>query len=254
MDRIRASLRTGRRLIEPFAGSGAVFLNTAYDRYLLADSNPDLIDLYKLLTGEGEAFIKACRRLFRAANNNADCYYGLREKFNRSQPGPRRSALFLYLNRHCYNGLCRYNSSGEFNTPFGRYAKPYFPEREMHGFIRAARSARFINCGYLDSMRLASHGDVVYCDPPYAPLSRTAYFTDYHIGGFKWDDQVRLAETAAALASRGVQVVISNHDTRAIRALYRGSGATVHGFRVPRTISCNPSTRRPVGELLAVFG
>jgi DNA adenine methylase len=224
VDRIRASLRTGRRLIEPFAGSGAVFLNTAYDRYLLADSNPDLIDLYKLLTGEGEAFIKACRRLFRAANNNADCYYGLREKFNRSQPGPRRSALFLYLNRHCYNGLCRYNSSGEFNTPFGRY------------------------------MRLASHGDVVYCDPPYAPLSRTAYFTDYHIGGFKWDDQVRLAETAAALASRGVQVVISNHDTRAIRALYRGSGATVHGFRVPRTISCNPSTRRPVGELLAVFG
>ncbi len=254
MDRIRGALRAGGRLIEPFTGSGAVFLNTSYERYVLADSNPDLIDLYRLLTAEPEMFIKTCRGLFRTANNTADRYYRLRQEFNRTSPGARRSALFLYLNRHCYNGLCRYNSRGEFNTPFGRYLKPYFPEKEMHGFIGRARNASFRNSGYLQTMKRARPGDVVYCDPPYAPLSRTAYFTDYYTDGFKWDDQVRLAEAAAALAAKGIQVVISNHDTRAVRALYGESGATMRGFRAPRTISCNASTRRPVGELLAVFG
>lgn len=254
MDRIRGTLRAGGRLIEPFTGSGAVFLNTSYDKYVLADSNPDLIDLYKLLTSEEEAFIKTCRGLFSAANNAANRYYRLRDEFNRTARGSRRSALFLYLNRHCYNGLCRYNSRGEFNTPFGRYVKPYFPEKEMQGFIRAARRARFKNCGYLETMKQARPGDVVYCDPPYAPLSRTAYFTDYHTGGFKWEDQVRLTEAAAALAAKEVQVVISNHDTRSIRTLYRESGATMRGFRASRTISCDASTRHPVGELLAVFG
>lgn len=246
-------MRTGARLIEPFTGSGAVFLNTCYDRYVLADSNPDLIELYLRLTRDGDSFIATCRALFRATNNSADRYYALRDEFNQSRRGARRSALFLYLNRHCYNGLCRYNSRGEFNTPFGRYIKPYFPEGEMRGFIEAADSATFLNCGYLESMKLARGDDVVYCDPPYAPLSRTAYFTDYHTGGFKWDDQVRLAHAAAELAGRGVQVVISNHDTGAIRELYRNSGARVKRFRVKRTISCDTSSRRPVGELLAVF-
>jgi DNA adenine methylase len=253
LPRIRQALGSGRRLIEPFVGSGAVFLNARFDRYLLADSNPDLIGLYQHLCAEGEGFIEECAALFTLANNTARRYYLLRGKFNRTADPRRRAILFLYLNRHCYNGLIRYNAGGEFNTPFGRYMKPYFPRREMRAFLGSARRARFLQSPFRTTMLKARAGDVVYCDPPYVPLSLTARFTDYSAGGFGWNEQVRLAETAAWLARRGVRVVISNHDTPAIRALYQDHGARFRQFQVRRTISCNAGQRDKVGELLAVF-
>ena len=243
----------GRRLIEPFTGSAAVFLNTEFEEYILADTNPDLIQLYQHLIDEGDDFIRYCRRFFSGENNEEERYYLLREEFNRTANARRKAALFLYLNRHCYNGLCRYNSKGKFNTPFGRYTRPYFPKKEMEHFLAAAGKARFINAGFHNSMRLARAGDTVYCDPPYAPLSDTAYFTDYHSSGFGWEDQLQLAHTARELAERGVQVVISNHDTRPIRALYRDAGAKIRAFEASRTISCDVSSRKKVGELLAIF-
>lgn len=252
-DRICATFGRGNRLIEPFTGSAAVFLNSEFERYLLADSNPDLIRLFEQLVEEGDAFIDYCRAYFRPEENTPDRYYALREDFNHSKDGRYRSALFLYLNRHCYNGLCRYNSRGEFNTPFGRYTRPYFPEKEMRHFINAAQRAEFLNATFVDSMQLAGKGDIVYCDPPYAPLSDTAYFTDYHSGGFRWKDQQLLAQTAAELAVRGARVVISNHDTRVVRDLYRQAGARIKRFQVRRNISCNADKRGMVGELLAVF-
>ena len=250
---IRSKLLPGRRLIEPFTGSAAVFLNTTYDNYLLADSNPDLINLYQRLIEGGEGFINYCRRLFNPANNNERVYYRLREEFNRTRDVRRKSALFLFLNRHCYNGLIRYNGSGEFNSPFGRYKKPYFPAREMRHFLRAAERATFIHAGYRTSMDMALKGDIVYCDPPYVPLSGTAYFTDYHTGGFKWSDQECLTNLARCLADRGIQVVISNHDTGATRKMYQDAGARLFSFNVRRTISRDIYNRNEVGELLAVF-
>lgn len=251
--RIRSKLLAGHRLIEPFTGSGAVFLNTTYDDYLLADSNGDLINLYRHLVTEGTEFIAFCQSLFLPKNNNERVYYRSRDEFNSTGDIHRKSALFLYLNRHCYNGLIRYNSKSEFNTPFGRYVKPYFPEREMRHFIDAAQKATFLNASFTESMLLAQRGDIVYCDPPYAPLSGTAYFTDYLAGGFKWSHQVQLAELARQLADRGVQVVISNHDTREVRQLYKNARANIVKFEVRRSISRDINNRRKVGELLAVF-
>src|SRR5688572_13598849 len=122
------------RYVEPFVGSGAVFLNTDYSKNLLCDSNEDLISLYKILKSEKRSFIKSCEGLFSKANNTDTRFYTLREEFNKSSHGERRAALFVYLNRHCYNGLCRYNSAGQFNTPFGKYSGPYFPRTEMLAF------------------------------------------------------------------------------------------------------------------------
>lgn len=252
-ERIRSKLLPGKRLIEPFTGSGAIFLNTAYENYLLADSNPDLINLYQQLIAGGDGFIDYCRRLFCPENNDEHVYYSLRDEFNTSGDVLKKSALFLFLNRHCYNGLIRYNGSGEFNTPFGRYKKPYFPAREMRQFLEAAQRATFIHANYTKSMKMALKGDIVYCDPPYAPLSGTAYFTDYHTGGFKWNDQECLAEMARDLADRGIQVVVSNHDTRETRRLYKNAGARLIKFPVRRSISRDINNRREVGELLAVF-
>lgn len=213
VERIRKLLPEGGRLVEPFVGSAAVFLNTDYPHALLADSNPDLIDLYQLLQKEGEVFIRLCARLFTPENNSAEAYYALREEFNRTRNKRRKAALFLYLNRHGYNGLCRYNASGEFNVPQGRYKKPYFPADEMRVFHAKAQNARFMVADFREVMRQANPGDVVYCDPPYMPLSPTANFTSYNARGFGEEEQQMLARLAEELSARGVPVVISNHDT-----------------------------------------
>jgi len=130
--RIREQLPPGHRLVEPFVGSGAVFLNLDYPGYLLCDNNADLINLFQVLKEEGETFVKYCRDYFTPASNREEEYYRFRSEFNRTGNKKQKAALFLYLNRHGYNGLCRYNSSGEFNTPFGRYVKPYFPKKRCY--------------------------------------------------------------------------------------------------------------------------
>ncbi len=254
VNRIRNQLETGKRLVEPFVGSAAVFLNTDFDNYLLADSNPDLINLYLLLQNEGDEFINYCYEFFSAKTNTDISYYNYRIDFNKTKNTRLKSALFIYLNRHCYNGLCRYNSKGEFNSPFGRYKKPYFPEKEMAYFHQASRKACFIPASFYDTMSRVKQGDVVYCDPPYTPLSDTAYFTDYFSGGFDWNNQIELAEWAGKLANRGIQVVISNHNTKSTRERYKGSGARMEKFWVRRTISCDVKKREKVSELLVVFG
>ncbi|MEX2352717.1 MAG: Dam family site-specific DNA-(adenine-N6)-methyltransferase [Gammaproteobacteria bacterium] len=252
--RIQSALGDGRRLIEPFTGSGAVFLNTRYQEYLLADSNPDLISLYRQLTTEGPAFIRYCQTFFRESSNNSEQFYRYREEFNRTSNHRRKSALFLYLNRHCYNGLVRYNKRGEFNTPFGRHIKPYFPAGEMKQFLIAADKAIFLHAGFQECMEHARRGDVVYCDPPYAPLTKTACFTDYHTGGFSWTQQLQLTELSVQLASRGVKIVISNHDIAPIRKIYKQAGAKISRFQVRRTISSDIANRGKAGELIAIIG
>jgi len=251
--RIGKQLNGGTRLVEPFVGSAAVFLNTDYMQYLLADSNPDLINIYTHLQDEGRNFVGYCRRFFKSGNNCADTYYLLRERFNQTRDLRLKAALFLYLNRHGYNGLCRYNLKGRFNVPFGRYDKPYFPEKEMLAFHQKSHRACFIHAEFDTTMRKVRCGDVVYCDPPYVPLNSTASFTAYSSGGFKWEQQVALAEWANRLSQRGIQVVISNHDIDSISRLYLTRGAQMEQYKVRRTISCRPSHRVKVDELLAIF-
>lgn len=253
VNRICRQLGHGKRLVEPFAGSAAVFLNTDFDCYLLADSNSDLINLYIRLQSEGTSFIKYCKRFFSAKNNCRNAFYDFREDFNETGDMRKKSALFLYLNRHGYNGLCRYNSSGEFNVPFGRYNQPYFPAKEMQFFHDKASRATFRHCRFSETMRQVKQEDVVYCDPPYAPLSNTACFTDYFSGGFNWEQQIELVEWAGKLSGRGIRVVISNHDIASITELYRNNGADMDQFKVRRTISCRADNRVKVGELIAVF-
>ena len=124
----------------------------------------------------------------------------------------------------------------------------------MQSFIAASGNTTFMHAPFTETMQLARKGDVVYCDPPYAPLSKTAYFTDYYPGGFGWNDQLLLATTAQRLAARGIQVVISNHRTREICDLYKNAGARITSFKVQRHISCDGNNRQKADEILAVFG
>lgn len=251
VDNINRRLPEGRTLVEPFVGAGSVFLNSNFDAYVLADINADLISLYRLLQTRPDAFVREAAGLFVPGNNDKAVYYGLRTEFNQEAEPFRRALLFLYLNRHGYNGLCRYNRKGGFNVPFGAYKKPYFPERELWFFAEKAQKARFVCQGYDEVFAGAEPDQVFYCDPPYAPLSSTASFTTYAANGFTLDDQAILARLARETAAKGVPVLISNHDIPLTRELYRDASLDV--VAVKRTISRHGHNRQKVDELLALF-
>lgn len=255
LDAILKALPDGDRLVEPFVGSGAVFMNTRYAAYLLCDLNPDIVSFYQILAKRGDAFIASCRRLFSARSNRPDEYYRRRDRFNRlARSKDERAALFLYLNRHGYNGLVRYNANGAFNVPFGRHAKPYFPAAEMAAFVEKARTVR-VEFGVADfrkTFAAVRAGDVVYCDPPYIPLSATSNFTAYASGGFAAAEQADLARFAERAALGGAKVLVSNHDGAEARRLYRNASA-IDGVTVRRSISCNGEKRGLVGEVLASY-
>ena len=248
---IKSTLPQGNRLIEPFVGSGAVFLNTDYANNILSDSNPDLINLFKLVQKDGPGFIHYCNQLFVPENNTETAFYALREEFNTTKDTRKKAALFIYMNRHCFNGLCRYNLKGRFNVPFGRYSKPTFPEKELFNFHQKAQNATFEVADFREAMVKAKSGDVIYCDPPYVPLSATSSFTSYAKDGFGFTEQHALADMAKMLQKKGVTVVISNHDTEFTNQVYYP--AKIITFDVQRFISSNTKNRNAVGELLAVF-
>lgn len=251
LDDIKRHLPQGECLIEPFVGAGSVFLNTDFSRYILADINSDLISLYNIVKTCTDEYVQASRELFMPETNQAEVYYQFREEFNACQDPFRRAVLFLYLNRFGYNGLCRYNLRGEFNVPFGRYKKPYFPEAELYHFAEKAQNAEFHCLSYEECMDRADSNSVVYCDPPYAPLSATANFTAYHTNSFSPKEQAHLAEMAEKLVSKQIPVLISNHDTPDTREWYRA--AKHFQVKVRRSISSNGGTRKKVNELLALY-
>lgn len=246
-------LPKGTRLVEPFAGSGVVSLNASFKRCLLCDVNQDLICLFTALRHDGEKCIARCRELFTPAANSAAVYYQRRERFNATRDAGERSALFLYLNRHGFNGLVRYNADGAFNVPFGRYKQPYFPETELRAVLCMIREKKLsFRCSdFRDTFARLAPGDVVYCDPPYVPLSPTASFTAYAEGGFSLQDQEELAYLARKTAHRGIPVLISNHNTPFTRKLY--CDAQLVFLDVRRSISCNGAQRGCAPEILAIF-
>jgi DNA adenine methylase len=250
LDEILPRLPSGERLIEPFAGSAVVSLNAGFPTSLVADTNPDLIRLYEAVRDELPRFIEEGRKLFGNRNTRSD-FEALRDEFNASTDAFRRAVIFVYLNRHGFNGLCRYNSRGRFNVPFGKYTSPGFPEREIVAFHHAAKRMSFVCSDFVSVMARAGRGDVVYCDPPYVPLSVTANFTSYSPNSFGFPQQKALAEAAKECASRGATVLISNHDTAESRALYRG--AKIYEFGVHRAISSKASTRGEAREILALY-
>lgn len=250
LDDIKRHLPKGECLVEPFVGAGSVFLNTDFSRYILADINSDLISLYNIVKMRTDEYVQAARELFVPETNCAEVYYQFREEFNKSQDPFRRAVLFLYLNRYGYNGLCRYNLRGEFNVPFGRYKNPISRKQSCITSLKKRRMP-FSIVSLTPIAWRADDASVVYCDPPYAPLSATANFTAYHTNSFTLEQQAHLAEIAEGLVDRHIPVLISNHDTMLTREWYQR--AKLHVVKVRRSISSNGGTRKKVDELLALY-
>jgi len=247
-------LLKGNRLIEPFMGSGVVFLNSEQTDVLVNDFNSDLINVFQQIQKHPTRLINELKPLFLVGNTEED-YIKYRAEFNSlTNQTLRKAALFIYLNRHCFNGLCRYNASNNFNVPYGRYDKPYLPEQEIKIITDKLKN---INIQYsvgdfTNVMLSAIPGDVIYCDPPYVPLSDTASFTAYAATGFTIDQQNQLASLAETLQKKGIKVIISNHDTDFTREIYKNA-SDIKTIDVHRSISANGSNRKKVQELIAIY-
>jgi DNA adenine methylase len=224
------------RLVEPFCGGLAVALGLEPQEALLNDINPHLINFYRWL-----------RRGLRCSitmQNARDTFYERRERFNQllldgSQESSEAAALFYYLNRTGYNGLCRFNHSGRFNVPFGRYRSINYVS-DFSPYQAAFRGWHF-EVEDFEKLDL-DEKDFVYADPPY-----DVQFTQYSKNGFTWEDQIRTAEW---LAHHTGPVVLSNQATDRIVKLYEKLGYAVRFLDGPRMISCT-GARTPAREVLA---
>jgi DNA adenine methylase len=267
-----------RGYIEPFVGSGAVFFDLhAAGRLrdhdvILIDSNADLIGCYRTVRDRPDEVAECLDQLAEAHQRLGEQhYYDVRDRrFNPLRARCRAidgsldytselAAMFVYLNRTGFNGLFRLNASGAFNVPAGRYSRPRIVDRPTLFRVADALSSSRVRLQY-GSFQIASsaaaHGDFLYVDPPYAPLSETANFTSYTAARFDEDDQVRLHTMVVGLASRGCQVLLSNSTAAEIEALYdtnaEARAAGLRAMRVParRAINSNAARRGPVEEYL----
>ncbi|HMG73900.1 MAG TPA: Dam family site-specific DNA-(adenine-N6)-methyltransferase [Pyrinomonadaceae bacterium] len=225
-----------RRYIEMFCGGLAVALGLQPERGVLNDLNPHLINFYAQLR----------RGLAMEIETRYDqkLFYAHRARFNEliKNGGARTveaAQLFYYLNRTCFNGLCRFNQSGEFNVPFGQYKTVNYAT-DFHSYRKLFRGWSFTN---KDLAQLSIESDdFIYADPPY-----DVEFTTYSAGGFSWNDQVRTAEL---LARHRGPVLLSNQATRRIVSLYRSLKFDLRFLDAPRRISCN-GNRETSREVLA---
>lgn len=251
---ILPKLPPGRRLVEPFAGSCAVALNIYYPEYLLADRNQALVAMHNHFAADkyADLFCEASR-LFAPLYNTGEMFYTVRKLFNETPlTNPMSAVYLLWLNRHCYNGLFRFNKAGGFNAPYGRYKKVYFPAEELATF--RMQPFRLYLQDFRRTFEQVRPGDVVYCDPPYAVASgQKAGYTSYDGGVFTERDQTDLVRHAiSAVEKHGVTVLISNHDTLHTQLWYN-EATEVHTYPVGRSISCKGDGRKPAQELLAIY-
>ena len=226
-----------RRLVEPFCGGLAVALGLSPGRALLNDANPHLINFYRWLQRGLVVDIEM--------GNDESLFNRQRARFNAllqtgGEATAEAAALFYFLNRTGYNGLCRFNKQGEFNVPFGRY-KTIRYQCDFTPYAARIRHWEFTSVDFADLA--VAPDDFIYADPPY-----DVEFTAYAQGGFSWNDQTRVAECFAR--HRG-PVVLVNQATKRIERLYRSLGYALEHLDAPRRISCT-GDRRPAREVVAM--
>ncbi|WP_097412842.1 Dam family site-specific DNA-(adenine-N6)-methyltransferase [Escherichia coli] len=253
LEQIFRYLPEGKRLIEPFVGGGAVFMNAGYQENLLNDVNADLINFYKTLQREAHSLITLAHRFFQDYNTQ-EGYLAVRNAFNKQvYDDLHRAAAFLFLNRHCFNGLTRYNQAGEFNVGYGKYKTPYFPLQEMEAFLGAEGRSEFVCGDFAAVIEAAGEGDVIFCDPPYEPLPNTEGFTNYSGHDFKFEEQKRLVSLLTDAHRRGAKVLITNSGAPNIRELYHDSGFRVEPLFARRSVSCKGDTRGVAHDVLGIL-
>lgn len=239
------------RYYEPFVGAAAVLFGLQPRRARINDANGELMNLYQVIKEEPDALLQTAAK----HRNEKEYYYKLRLEDRghdfRQWSSVERASRILYLNKTCYNGLFRVNSHGQFNVPFGAYAKPRVANAKViHAVSRYLNEAqiKLSNTDFEEALQDAGQGDFVYLDPPYDPVSDTASFTGYSVGNFGRDQQRRLKKVCDDLTRRGCLWLQSNSATEFIRELY--ADYEIMEVKASRNINAQVAGRGKVGELL----
>ena len=237
---------------EPFLGGGAVLFSLQPKNAIVNDLNADLMLVYEVIRDNVELLIASLEK----HENTVEYFYNIRD-LDRDKDAYRkisvvdRASRIIYLNKTCYNGLFRVNSSGEFNSPFGHYKNPNIvnaPVLRAVSKYLIANNIQLLHMDFEEVLRQLPRGAFVYLDPPYDPVSDTASFTGYNRGGFGREEQERLKRFFDELNARGVRFLLSNSATLFIRNLY--TGYTVETVHAKRAINSDASKRGAVEEVL----
>lgn len=236
------------RYIEPFFGGGALFFAIEPQNAIIADSNPDLINFYKVLASNVDDLIETVKEY----KNDETTFYKIRALKVDKLTEVEQAARILYLNKTCFNGLYRVNRKGEFNTPYGRYKNPTIcDEQALRAASRALENATIICADYKKVLSdYAQPGDFIYLDPPYLPVSKYSDFKRYTKEQFYEEDQVELANEVKRLHELGCHVLLTNSNHELIHELYSDFKITVH--QTKRYISRNPASRTGEDVLVKV--
>ena len=228
------------KYIEPFFGGGALFFALAPERAVLADSNPELINMYRAVAADAEQVIAHLEQY----ENTSEHFYEVRALDWEQLSPVEAAARTIFLNKTCFNGLYRVNQKGQFNVPFGRYKNPKICDRAAILAATRVLSRAEIICGdYLDVLEThATAGDLIFLDPPYLPISAYADFKRYTKERFYEEDHVRLAEMVARLHERGCYVILTNSNHPLVHELY--ARYPIEIIQTKRHISCNGKSRR----------
>ena len=237
-----------KKYYEPFLGGGAVFFHLQPSAAILTDVNPELIATYNCVKYNLDDLIEQLK--IHAHNHSKEYYYDLRQTTVKTDL--EKAARLIYLNKTCFNGLYRVNSKGQFNVPLGRYKNPNICPIEL--LLSASDSLQLATIKQADFSDVLDYAtgsdDFVFFDPPYYPISSTSYFTAYSRNSFTENDQIRLRDTCAALASRGVKIMVCNSDSEFIRNLYESINFKIFAIKASRVINSNIKNRGTIHELL----
>jgi DNA adenine methylase len=237
---------------EPFVGGGAMLFYLQPKVAFINDINDELIRVYQVIKSDVEDLINTLSDY----KNDADFFYKVRDwdrdetKYS-SLSDIEKAARIIYLNKTCFNGLFRVNSSGEFNTPFGNYRNPNIinaPTLRAVSTYFNSNKLTLTSEDYSVVLENIPKGSFVYLDPPYDPISDTSSFTGYSKGGFTCDDQIRLRNCCDSLDRKGIKFMLSNSTTKLIRDQYEGYNISF--VRAKRSINSDPSKRGEIDEIV----
>lgn len=240
---------------EPFVGGGAVTFELLPANALINDINKALINAYKQICNAPEAFLKAVNKLDEEMwEDSKEYYYSLREHYNdklmKAEYDVELAALFVFINKHCFNGLYRVNGKGLFNVPYNNSRRTSVDEGSIMEVSKYLQGITITDGDFEEACKGAKKGDFVFIDSPYAPLNPTS-FEAYTKEGFDIESHKRLARLYDELTARGCFCMLTNHNTRLINELYGGKGYTIDVVSVKRMINSDASNR--VGEEVIIY-
>lgn len=240
---------------EPFVGGGAVIFELMPKKALINDINKSLINTYRQICHNLDAFIKEVNKLDDEMwEDGKKYYYDIRERYNdklmKSEYDVELAAMFVFINKHCFNGLYRVNGKGLFNVPYNNSRRTSIDENVIKEVSKYLQGVNIIDGDFEEACKNAKKGDFVFIDSPYAPLNPTS-FESYTKEGFDIESHKRLAKLFDELTARGCYCMLTNHNTDLIRELYGNKGYKMDVVSVKRMINSDATNR--VGEEIIIY-